>query len=268
MASSSSNTTNKDVVVALVGATGRAGGWVLEECLARGYPVVALVRSASKLAAYGDRISIVEGDATDPQAMERLLSFDRNGTSPQVVISTIGSPNKETLVVEAAANALVTALQSTASTTPPRVIWMTSTGINEATDQAKSYPLFGKQPSQWFFGHGLFGWLQFKILIPYVIGQNVWDDMAHSETVLRTNDNIIQRTVLVRPGNMKPVSEAPTFSDQWKKEGGDDTNYVLVKAEDPPPGIWIVKRAIAAALVDLIQDTSRDGSAVSVFQAA
>ena len=43
--------------VALIGSTGRAGGWVLEECLSRGYDVTALVRKASKLDAYQDRIS-------------------------------------------------------------------------------------------------------------------------------------------------------------------------------------------------------------------
>ena len=108
---------------------------------------------------------------------------------------------------------------------------MTSTGINEATDQVKSYPLLGKQPSRRFCGHGLFGWLQFKILIHYLIGQIVWDDMAHSETVSRAADDFIKRTVLVRPGNMKPVPEAATSAEQWKKEG------VLAKADHPPPGI-------------------------------
>ena len=38
--------------VALIGSTGRAGGWVLEECLSRGYDVTALVRKASKLDTY------------------------------------------------------------------------------------------------------------------------------------------------------------------------------------------------------------------------
>ena len=141
---------------------------------------------------------------------------------------------------------------------------MTSTGINEATDQAKSYALFGKS-SRWLFGYGFFGLLQFKILIPCVISQQLWDDMAHSETVIREFITVKERTV-VRPGNMYPLSEAATFSEQWRKEGGDNLEYVFVGAEELPPGKWIVKRAIAAAICDLIEDTSHDGSAVSVFQ--
>ena len=140
-----------------------------------------------------------------------------------------------------------------------------STGINEATDQAKSYTLFGKS-SRWLCGFGLFGLLQYKILIPYVIRQDLWDDMTRSETVIREKVIMKQRIVIVRPGNMYPISEAETFSDKWRKEGGDNIEYVFVRAEELPPGIWIVKRALAAAICDLIEDTSHDGSAASVFQ--
>ncbi len=240
---------------------------MLEECLSRGYDVTALVRKASKLDAYQDKISVVEGDATNAQDLRRLIYGGDDNTSDQpnvqVVISTIGSPNKETLVVKKAAEALVEALDDQSNI--PRIIWMTSTGINEATNQAKSYAFFGKS-SRWLFGYGFFGLLQFKILIPYVISQKVWDDMAHSETVVRDNETVKERTVIVRPGNMHPVSEAATFSEKWRKEGGDNLEYVFVGAEELPPGKWIVKRAIAAAICDLIQDKSHDGSAVSVFQ--
>lgn len=238
---------------------------MLEECLERGFTVTALVRKAAKLEAYADRITIEEGDATSSEAIRKLVyGGDDQEPKVHVVISTIGSPNKETLVVKKAAEALVAALKDKSSI--PRVVWMTSTGINEATDQAKSYPLIGSTPSQWFFGYGLFGWLQFKILIPYVIGQNLWDDMGHSEDVIREQEAIVKKTVIVRPGNMKPVSESATFSEQWRKEGGDDLEYKFVGPTDPPPGIWIVKKALAKALADLVQDASRDGTAVSVFQ--
>ena len=59
--------------------------------------------------------------------------------------------------------------------------------------------------SKMFFGYGLFGLLQFKIIIPYIIGQDLWDDMAKSEDVMRDEDaaeNIRDRCVIVRPGNM------------------------------------------------------------------
>ena len=149
----------------------------------------------------------------------------------------------------------------------PRILWVTVNGINEATEQAKSFPLFGKQPSTWFFGYGFFGFLQFKLLIPYVISQALWDDMAASEDVIRSKEAIVKKTTIIRPGNMKPAgSEAPAFSDQWRQEGGEDMSFVWANATDPPPGIWIVKKALAKAIVSLAEDSSKDGTAVSVFQ--
>jgi len=263
------------LTVGLIGATGRTGGWVLEGCLEKGHKVFALVRNPDKIKAYTDTspicksdsgkkdsIEVVKGDATSVDGIKSLLeAAEKDGSSLDVIISTIGS-TRTSIIVEKAANALVGALGADA----PRIIWMTSTGINEATDQAKSYPLFGA-PSRWFFGYGGFGWLQFKILIPYIIGQDLWDDMGLSEDVIRANEKICAKTVIVRPTNMHPVSESPVFSEEWWKEGGTDEElgYVLIGAEDPPPGKWIVRRAIAAALIDLGTDTSHDGTAKSLF---
>mmetsp|Transcript_39612 Transcript_39612/g.77457 ORF Transcript_39612/g.77457 Transcript_39612/m.77457 type:complete len:280 (-) Transcript_39612:270-1109(-) len=265
------------LTVGLLGATGRTGGWVLEGCLEKGHKVFALVRNPDKLKAYTDSspifksdsgkkgsVNAVKGDATSAVGIKSLLeAAEMDGSSLDVIISTIGS-SKEVVIVKKAAEALVGALN--ALSTIPRIVWMTSTGINEATDQAKSYPLFGS-PSRWFFGYGGFGWLQFKILIPYIIGQGLWDDMGHSEDVIRADDKVSAKTVIVRPTNMHPVSECPVFSEAWWKEGGTDEEleYVLIKAEDPPPGKWIVRRAIAAALINLGTDTSYDGAAKSLF---
>lgn len=265
------------LTVGLIGATGRTGGWVLEGCLERGYRVFALVRNPDKLKAYTDTspicssdkgkkdsITVVKGDATSVDDIRSFLeAAETNGSKLDVIISTIGSSNTH-IIVKKAAEALVGALETSSST--PRVIWMTSTGINEATNQAKWYPLFGA-PRPWFCGYGGFGWLQFKIIIPYVIGQDLWDDMGHSEDVIRAHAPICANTVLVRPTNMTPFSECPVFSKEWWNSGGTDEElgYVLIGAEDPPPGKWMVRRAIAAALIDLCTDVSHDGTAKSLF---
>ncbi len=256
--------------VGLIGATGRVGGWVLEMCLAKGYDVVALVRSPEKLKEYHAdeheaNLIIVEGDATTEEGIEALV-LNTIRKKLDVIISTIGSPNNENLVVKKCAEAMVSVLRtSSSSTRMPRIIWMTSTGLNEATDQAKSYPMIGN-PSQWCFGHGIFGWLQFNLLIPYVIGQDLWNDMGFSEDVIRAEEEIFSKTVIIRPSNMKPVSEHPTFSKEWREEGGENLTYKLVNHDDPPPSVWINRRAIAAALIDLIMDDSHDGTAKSLFQ--
>ena len=155
------------VTVGILGGTGRVGGWVLEACLKNDYKVYALVRSPDKLKMYYDTspvcksddtkvdsITVVKGDATSVDDIKSLLeTAEKNGSPLDVIISTLGSA-KNVIIVKKAAEALVGALD--AVSTIPRVVWMTSTGINEATDQAKSYPMFGK-PSKWFFGYGGFG---------------------------------------------------------------------------------------------------------------
>ena len=258
--------------VALIGATGKTGGWVLAGCLARGWEVRALVRNREKLSDYACKITIVTGNDCNQEDLGSLLDLEGEG-GVDVVISTIGSPNKTTLVVQKAAEALVSALEGAAADKQqqqiPRIVWMTSTGINEATDQAKMYyPLFGKTPSKYnMFGYSLFGWFQYKLLIPFVIGQGFWDDMGYSEDLIRAaSGSISKKWVLVRPANMWPISEHPTFSEAWRNEGGDTLKYILAKADDPPVGKWICRRAIAAALLDLVEDPSHDGTAVSLFQ--
>jgi putative NADH-flavin reductase len=74
----------KNKTVALLGATGMAGGYILREALLRGYDVRALARTPAKLDAYKDRISIFPGDARDLSAIQELLK------DSDVVISALG----------------------------------------------------------------------------------------------------------------------------------------------------------------------------------
>jgi len=70
--------------VALLGATGMMGEFLLREMLARGYSVRALARTPAKLDEYSSRITIVQGDARDPAVIEELLR------GSDVVISALG----------------------------------------------------------------------------------------------------------------------------------------------------------------------------------
>jgi putative NADH-flavin reductase len=70
--------------VALLGATGMVGDYLLQEALARGYAVRALARNPAKLAHYGSRITVVEGDARDPAVVATLLE------GSDVVVSALG----------------------------------------------------------------------------------------------------------------------------------------------------------------------------------
>ena len=75
---------SKNITIAVLGATGMVGGFVLQQALLEGYEVRALARTPPKLDAFKDRITIVKGDARDPSAIENLL------TGSDVIISALG----------------------------------------------------------------------------------------------------------------------------------------------------------------------------------
>ena len=70
--------------VALLGATGMVGGYLLEAALGRGYTVRALARNPAKLARFSGRITIITGDARDPAVIRKLLH------GSDAVISALG----------------------------------------------------------------------------------------------------------------------------------------------------------------------------------
>lgn len=70
--------------VALLGATGMVGGYLLREALARGHEVRALARNPAKLDEFRDQITIIAGDARDSRVIESLL------LGSDVVVSALG----------------------------------------------------------------------------------------------------------------------------------------------------------------------------------
>jgi uncharacterized protein YbjT (DUF2867 family) len=68
----------------VLGATGRTGHLVVEQALAAGHTVTALVRSPEKLATAHPNLRVVAGEATDPSAVSRALE------GAGAVISTLG----------------------------------------------------------------------------------------------------------------------------------------------------------------------------------
>lgn len=76
--------------IALFGATGHIGHGILDEALARGYEVVAIVRDPSRLAERNDKLTVVTGDVARPaswldavrgvDAVVASLSARRDGT--------------------------------------------------------------------------------------------------------------------------------------------------------------------------------------------
>jgi putative NADH-flavin reductase len=74
----------KNITIAMLGATGMVGGFILQEALAQGYDIRALARTPQKLDTLKDRITIVPGDARDRSAIEAVLQ------GSDIVISALG----------------------------------------------------------------------------------------------------------------------------------------------------------------------------------
>lgn len=253
--------------VALLGSTGKLGGWVLEALLDGGYQVRALVRQSDKLQAYADRpnLTVLQGSSDNEETLSELI----DGCS--AIIATLGSPDKDTLVCTPSAKALVSAIKKRAGSQPaPRIIWSSSEGVNNGKKQAQLYGCADNcLPSCNCFGWGFFGFMQYFCIIPFVISHAVWDDMATAEDALTSDEDIHMRTVIARPTIFGPISEAKAFSDEWRSEGGDQVGYMLKAPSDKPPGIYINKKSIAKFLVDAVTNEEWDGKEpVHLFQGA
>jgi putative NADH-flavin reductase len=70
--------------LAVFGATGRTGRHLVEQALAEGHEVTVFVRDPSKLAEFRDRLRVVQGDVTDPRAVEEAVR------GQEAVISALG----------------------------------------------------------------------------------------------------------------------------------------------------------------------------------
>jgi putative NADH-flavin reductase len=87
--------------IALFGATGHVGHAILDEALARGYDVTAIVRDPSRLANHDARIKVVTGDVSKPEswldavrgvdAVVASLSARRDGTPHSIPANATAS---------------------------------------------------------------------------------------------------------------------------------------------------------------------------------
>jgi uncharacterized protein YbjT (DUF2867 family) len=88
----------------VLGATGRTGRLVVEQALAAGYSVTALVRSPEKLAVSHPRLRVVIGGATDSAALSQALA------GATAVISALGGSGGS--LIADASSALVAAARA------------------------------------------------------------------------------------------------------------------------------------------------------------
>jgi len=90
--------------LSVLGATGRTGSLVVEQALAAGHTVIALVRSPQKLNMTNPNLRVITGEATDAQAVARALQ------GADAVISTLGGGGS---VIADSTTAIVAAARQT-----------------------------------------------------------------------------------------------------------------------------------------------------------
>jgi putative NADH-flavin reductase len=91
----------------LLGATGRTGGAILEQGLARGHQITALVRSPEKITIRNESLSVHRGDPTDAEQIARVL------VAQDVVITTLGHRNlKAAPLLAASARSVIEVMRS------------------------------------------------------------------------------------------------------------------------------------------------------------
>jgi len=169
------NTKNEHSKILVLGSTGGTGRLIVQQALARGHDVTALVRSAEKAMGL-DGAQLIVGDARDEQVL-------RNAVAGQdVVISALGtaaSPFREVTLLSDATRALVSAMKAEGVS---RLICITGLGAGDSA------------------GHG--GFLFDKVIFPLLL-RKVYSDKNRQEAIVRSSG---LDWVLVRPSvlNNKP----------------------------------------------------------------
>ena len=115
--------------LAIFGGTGKTGKPLVEQALAQGHQVTALVRTPSKLTIQSDDLILVQGDATDPYDVDRVI------IGVDAVLSALGhakgSPDD---VQTVATEHIVTAMKRRSV---ERIVSLTGAGVKDPNDEPK-----------------------------------------------------------------------------------------------------------------------------------
>uniref|UniRef100_UPI000D3C57C9 NAD(P)-dependent oxidoreductase n=1 Tax=unclassified Variovorax TaxID=663243 RepID=UPI000D3C57C9 len=164
--------------VLVLGATGGTGRLIVEQALARGHDVHALVRSPQKASGLAGA-TILQGDARDERALRRALE------GKDAVISALGtpaSPWREVTALSTATRALVDAMRAQGVR---RLVCITGMGAGDSA------------------GHG--GLVFDRLIFPALL-RKVYADKDRQEAIVRHSG---LDWVLVRPSVLNDKASGP-----------------------------------------------------------
>ncbi|MCB9143344.1 MAG: SDR family oxidoreductase [Anaerolineales bacterium] len=156
--------------IAVFGATGGTGQQVVQQALAAGHSVSALVRDPSRLAAQDERLTVVEGDVLDRAKVDETVSG-----ADAVIVSLGNTSNNPDYIVSRGTEVIVDAM--TAAGIPMRLIVVSSLGVGESRDQVP---------------------FAFKMLMNTVL-KKAMDDKERQEALVKASGF---DWIIVRPGGL------------------------------------------------------------------
>ncbi|SDD49145.1 NAD(P)-dependent oxidoreductase [Pedobacter soli] len=133
----------QDLKIALIGATGKAGTYILKALLAQNFQVKALVRNPEKIRFNHSALTVTTGDVGDGEVVQDLI----NGCD--VVISALGLGNpasEKTIFTQSTVN-IITAIESLGL---KRYIALTGLNVNTPLDNKDEKT---RLATQWMYDH-------------------------------------------------------------------------------------------------------------------
>jgi hypothetical protein len=208
--------------ILLLGATGRAGRFVLDEALQRGHAVTALVRKPSTILPQHARLTTVIGDPCKQSDIEKALQATTITATPSarvVIISTLGQ-------TRASGNPW------SASTSPPRFMEASARAVLSASQNPD---LRGRVEIKKFIVMSMFGagdsFDQLNFLMRWIMGHSNMDVTLEDQNLV---DAAVKSGslpyVLVRPAMLKGEEAAPVKVHGEKGEGAGYMPSISVKS--------------------------------------
>ncbi len=92
--------------IAIIGGTGKAGKFLAETAIKKGYNVRMLVRNPEKVLVTNKNIKLIKGDAQSSESIFSLLE------GCEAVVNTFGQPNRETPLYSEVTKSIITAMSN------------------------------------------------------------------------------------------------------------------------------------------------------------
>ena len=152
----------------IFGATGGTGRQCVDQALAQGHQVTAFVRQPAALAVQHPDLTIIQGDITDQDAVQRAIP------GHDVVISALGTRGGPAVLPEGTRNIL----EAMASHGVRRSLWVSSFGAGDSLQQM--------------------GWLSQTLIVKGLLRQAIQEKNAQEQIILASGGDWI----IARPGGL------------------------------------------------------------------